>query len=265
MTLPLEHRTALITGSSRGIGAAIARKLAAHGARVVVHGARHMEAARAVAAEIVQSGGEAQVLQADLAVPQAAIELVRSSVALLTGLDILVNNAAVSKAANIGEVTDEQIDSMLAVNLRSVLLTTREYAILTRSRCGRVVNISSIAARTPSPRGSVYAATKAAVESLTRSHAVEFGPRGITVNTVAPGVTETDMSLAGYSASEQRLIAGASALGRLGKPEDIADVVAFLCSDEGAWVTGQVIGADGGQLSSAFTLLRVADAAKSDS
>jgi 3-oxoacyl-[acyl-carrier protein] reductase len=264
MALRLEGRAALVTGSSRGIGAAIARKLAAHGARVIVHGGTHMEAARAVAAEIVQGGGEAQVLQADLALAHGAAELVRSSVALFGGLDILVNNAAVSGSGEIGEVTEEQIDRMLAINLRSILLATREYARLTRSGCGRVINISSIAARMPCPRGSVYAASKAAVESLTRSHAVELGPRGITVNAVAPGVTETDMSLAAYSAESRRLISRACALGRLGKPDDIAEVAAFLCSDEAAWVTGQVIGADGGLITSAFALLRIAEAAKAE-
>ena len=223
-----------------------------------------MEAARAVAAEIVHGGGEAQVLQADLALPHGAVELVRSSVALFGGLDILVNNAAVSGSGEIGEVTEEQIDRMLAINVRSILLATREYAKLPRSGGGRVINITSIAARMPAPRGSVYAASKAAVESLTRSHAVELGPRGITVNAVAPGVTETDMSLAAYSAESKRLISKACPLGRLGKPDDIAEVVAFLCSDEAAWVTGQVIGADGGLITSAFALLRIADAVKPD-
>jgi len=258
----LANRVALITGSSRGIGAAIARRLAAEGAAVVVHGSRGLDQARAVAGEISIAGGKANAVAADLSQASGPVELIQSAFDVFGGLDILVNNAAVFSGGLIAQVSEEQIDHLLAVNVRAVILATREFAKKTSTPCGRVINISSIAARMASAGSSVYAASKAAVESLTRSHAAELGSRKITVNCVAPGTTKTAMSESGFPSGALDLIASASPLGRLGRPEDIAEVVAFLSSDGAAWITGQVIGADGGQLTSAKTLLQVAEVAR---
>jgi 3-oxoacyl-[acyl-carrier protein] reductase len=258
----LANRVALVTGSSRGIGAAIARRLAADGASVVTHGSGSVDQARAVASEIVKGGGNAQAVEADLSQANGAVELISSAFDLYGRLDILVNNAGVFDGGPVDQVSEEQIDRMLAVNVRAVILATREFARKTRTPCGRVINISSIAARMPSAGSSVYAASKAAVESLTRSHAVELGGRQITVNCVAPGTTKTAMSETGFPPGSLNLIASASPLRRLGRPEDIAELVAFVSSDAAGWITGQVIGADGGQLTSAKTLLQVAEVAR---
>jgi 3-oxoacyl-[acyl-carrier protein] reductase len=143
----------------------------------------------------------------------------------------------------------------------SVLLTTKEFVLLSKSTHGRIVNISSVAAGIPSPGGSVYAATKAAVESLTKSHAAELGDRKITVNAVSPGTTKTEMALQAFAPDLLQLLSAVTPLGGLGKPESIADLVAFLCSDAAGWITGQVIGVDGGQLTTTATLRRIQERA----
>jgi 3-oxoacyl-[acyl-carrier protein] reductase len=185
----LNGRVALVTGSSRGIGAAIARRLAADGASVLIHYQAQREPAEALAREI----GNAKVLEADLASPSAPAELVQAAFDAFGALDILVNNAGVLEAGALDALGEESIDRMLAVNVRAVMLATREFAAVTRGTAGRVINLSSIAGSLPNPGAAVYAATKAAVESLTRSWAIELAPRSITVNAVAPGPTDTDM------------------------------------------------------------------------
>jgi len=260
MTLALQGRTALITGSSRGIGAAIARELAAQGARVVIHCNRKLDSARALQAEIEQARGAAAILQADLSSAEQAVDLVRGAAEIYGGLDILVNNAGIIAGKMLDTLTAEQIDQVLAVNVRAPLLTSREFARLRPQGRpgGRIVNISSVAARVPSGGSSLYAASKAAVESLTRSHATELGPAGITVNAVAPGTTETDMVAETFPQAMRDIIVRGTALGRLGQPADIARVVAFLCSDAAGWITGQAIGAVGGMVTGAFNLSRAA-------
>ena len=258
----LQGRVALVTGSSRGIGAAIARKLAAESADVAIHGSKSVDQARALADEISAGGRRARVLTADLASLDGPSQLVRAAFEAYGNVDILVNNAGVFDSAPVDSVREEQIDRILFVNVRAVVLATREFARLTRSRHGRIVNISSIAARMATAGSSVYGASKAAVEALTRSHAVELGARRITVNCVAPGTTETAMSATGFTPEAREAIAAASPLGRLGRPEDIAEVVAFLSSDGSGWITGQVIGADGGQPTSAKTLMHVFEIAR---
>jgi 3-oxoacyl-[acyl-carrier protein] reductase len=148
---------------------------------------------------------------------------------------------------------------LLAINVRSVFLTIKEFVLVTKSNSGRIVNISSIAARLPSPGGSLYAASKAAVESLTKSLAVELGHRKITVNAVAPGTTETEMSLHGFSSELLDLNAAVTALEHLGRPDQVADAVVLLCSDAASWITGQSLGADGGQLTTMAVLRRIRD------
>jgi 3-oxoacyl-[acyl-carrier protein] reductase len=259
LTFSLQGRAALVTGASRGIGAAIALVLAGQGARVAVHYVRQEERAQELVARIRGQGGEAVALQAELLDVRAAAELVAKAAKALDGLDILINNAAIMEPAVVDAIADEQIDRTLAVNIRALVATTREFARLPRpeGRGGRIVNISSIAGTAPSGGSSLYAASKAAVNSLTRSHATELGARGITVNAVAPGTTETDMS-SGFSDAKRQAIARGIALGRLGRPEEVANVVALLCTDAAGWVTGQIIGADGGMTTGAFALMKAA-------
>ena len=259
MEISLRGRTALVTGSSRGIGAETARKLAQCGCRVVVHASQSAQQAELIAAEINQAGGEGAAVQGDFSSAVGVCDAVRAAFAKFGALDILVNNAAIFETGAIESVTDEHIDKLLAINVRSVLIATREFVLLTRSSSGRIVNISSIAGHLPSPGGSVYAASKAAVESLTRSHAIELGPRGITVNAVAPGTTMTEMAARGFPADLLRLSGEVIPLGGVGKPEHIAEVVVFLCSDAARWITGQVVGADGGQQTTMSVLRRIED------
>jgi 3-oxoacyl-[acyl-carrier protein] reductase len=257
MSSLLKQRTALVTGSSRGIGAAIAKKLAHAGARVVVHANKTAHEAAQVAQQITASGGQAAAVHGDLSSVAGAQQTVRDAFSKFGTLDILVNNAAVFYGGGIEQIDEQQIDSLLSVNIRSVLFTTKEFVLLSKTACGRIVNISSIAARLPSPGGSVYAATKAALESLTRSHAVELGHRKMTVNAVAPGTTETEMAVQAFSPDLLQLNASVTPLETMGQPEKIADVVVFLCSDAASWVTGQLIGVDGGQLTTTAILRRI--------
>jgi 3-oxoacyl-[acyl-carrier protein] reductase len=252
----LTGKSALVTGSSRGIGAAIARQLAREGAAVVIHFGHDEDAARTQQREIRAEGGIADIAGADLGSVSGPVELVRRAIEIRGGLDLLINNAGVFANGMLETITEAQVEQLFNVNVRAVLLATKTFAQETRSLAGRVINISSIAARFPAPGVSLYAATKAAVEALTRSHAIELGARGITVNAIAPGTTETEMSAA-FSEELRSAIARGTALQRLGTPSDIAMVATFLCSDEAAWISGQIIGADGGMISSAGNIARV--------
>jgi len=258
-------RVALITGSSRGIGAAIAKKLAQAGARVIVHGNKSAAEAELIARQISPDGSRAAVVRGDLASVDGPKQVVNSAFSKFGVLDILVNNAGVFEDGNVDQMTAEQIDRVLAVNIRSVLLTTREFVLVTNKAFGRIVNITSIAGHQPSPGGSLYAASKAAVESLTKSLAVELGARNITVNAIAPGTTETEMSLHGFPPGLLELNAAVTALGTLGHPEQIAEAAVLLCSDTAGWITGQILGADGGQLTTMAVLRRIRDAVEKQS
>lgn len=254
----LAGRTAFVTGSSRGIGAAIARRLAADGAHVVLHARSQRDKAEAVAAQIRAAGGTADIVIGDLAAGDAAIALVRQAHAIHGALDILVLNAGGGSSGPIEKLATATIDAVIALNLRATMLATAEFARLTTSPHGRVVFISSGMATHPAPGVSAGAAAKAGAEAFIRSAAQELGPRGVTCNSVAPGCTRTEM-IAGQSWPDA--VPPWTALRRLGEPEDIADIVAFLASDDGRWVTGATIPANGGLITTAANILARANPA----
>ncbi|MGI5486827.1 glucose 1-dehydrogenase [Microtetraspora malaysiensis] len=234
------QRAALVTGSSRGIGAAIAMRLAADGTRVLVNYRTNREAAGKVVTRITTDGGQAVAVQADVADADQLRSLFDAAEEHFGRLDVLVSNAGTWRTAPIGQASDEDFDTVFATNTRATFLALREAANRLTDG-GRIIVISSGATVRPGPGGGLYAASKAAGEQLVRAAARELAPRQITVNSVLPGATRTDM-LAG---NEEEFVAR-TALGRLGEPDDIADVVAFLASDAARWITGQAILADGG-------------------
>jgi len=248
----LKGRTAFVTGSARGIGAAIAIRLGADGAHVIVHGRTDPARAEAVADMIRSAAGSADVVMGDLADGETASALVAQAHALRGALDILVLNAGGGSSGPITGLTIETIDRVLALNLRATILASAEFARLTTSEHGRIIFISSGMATHGAPGVSVGAAAKAGSEGLMRSLAQELGPRGITCNAVAPGCTRTEM-IAGQSWPDQ--VPPWTALRRLGEPADIADIVAFLASDEGRWLTGATLPANGGLVTTAANIL----------
>jgi 3-oxoacyl-[acyl-carrier protein] reductase len=240
----LKGQTALVTGGSRGLGRAIALKLAAEGAEILVHYHRNKAAAEAVAGEIQ---GSSRLLQADLSSPQA-IETMFAALAG-TRLDILVNNAGVWLSTPLGSASLKDVDALLNTNLRGLFLVTQAGMPLLRDG-GSIVNLSSVAGRIALPDGrGLYGATKAAVDSLTKSWALELAPRRIRVNAVAPGWVETDMTAEHFSNAD--VLRGAleyAPYGRLGNAEEVADLVLFLCSPAAGWITGQSINISGGSV-----------------
>ncbi|HLV81470.1 MAG TPA: 3-oxoacyl-ACP reductase family protein [Chthonomonadaceae bacterium] len=242
----LEDKAAVVTGASRGIGAAIARRLAAEGAQVLVNYHRSAEAAEKVVAGIEAAGGRAFAAQADMA-DLAQIRRLFAAVRDRWGrLDILVNNAGVARFRPLEEIEADDYERQFAVNVRGVLFATQEAARLMAETGGRIINISSGAAAAAPPGASVYSASKAAVETLTRVYAAELGPRGITVNAISPGLIQTDMLDAVIPAEARQTMIARTPLRRLGTPEEIADAVAFLASEEARFITGQVLAVSGG-------------------
>ena len=233
----LTGRTALVTGATAGIGRAVARQLAARGADVVVHG---RDAGRG--AEVVREiGGRARFVGADLT---DADEVGRLAAAA-GDVDILVNNAAVSDTARIADLTLADLNRVMTVNFTFPLLLIRDATPLLRDH-GRIINISTVNTVLPGPGLALYCASKAALEQITAVAARELGPRGITVNTVSPGATDTDMLRGANSPEALAYFAGANALQRLGEPDDVAAVVAMLAGPDARWITGQNIRASGG-------------------
>lgn len=251
MTKPLANKIALVTGGSRGIGRAIATALAADGAMVAVHYGKSKSAAEEVAARIKTAGGEAFIVAADLSDRGAAEALFQALDAELvqrTGkakFDILINNAGIAPFASFAETTGAQLDELYAVNFRS-LYTITQAAVSRLNDGGRIVSTSSILARTPTPMIPAYSALKPAIDNLSKSLAVELGPRNITVNVVAPGNIDTEMNGFASSADQTAWVMSKQALKRVGKAEDVADVVAFLAGPRARWVTGQTIEVGGG-------------------
>ena len=240
-----DNKVAIVTGTSRGIGAAIAERLAYDGFAVVINYAGKANEAEALGAKIKRFGGEALVVQADVSDPAAVARLFDSAEEAFGGLDVLVNNAGIMRLATLAEVDDALVDSHIAVNLKGVLNTLREAARRLRDG-GRIINLSSSVVGLYQPTYAVYAATKAGVEAMTRVLSKELRGRNITVNAVAPGPTATALFLDGKSQDVIGHLTKLAPLERLGRPEDIASTVAFLAGPDGAWINGQVLRANGG-------------------
>jgi len=240
-------KVAIVTGASRGIGAAIAKRLAADGITVVVNYAGRASDAQAVVDAIEAAGGRAAAIQADVAVPAQVAALFDQTVTLFGGVDIVVNNAGVMQPGLVSLVdTDDALfDRIVAINLKGTFNTLRVAAKKLRSG-GRIVNFSSSMKAIAAPGYSVYAATKAAVETMTNIFAKELRGRNITVNAVAPGPTATDLFLKDKTPEQVERLAKMPPLERLGQPEDISAVVSFLVSDAASWVDGQTLRVNGG-------------------
>jgi 3-oxoacyl-[acyl-carrier protein] reductase len=244
--LSLEGKVAVVTGASRGIGRAIAKELSARGASVVVNYLNSAQAADDVMAEIREGGGKAQVHQADVSDFKAAQGLIQFSTATFEGLDILVNNAGITRDKLIMMMTEEDWDVVQATNLKSTFNCSKA-AIrhMMRKRYGRIINITSIAGQMGNPGQVNYSASKAGQIGLTKALAREVGSRNITVNAIAAGYVETDI-WEGVPEETRQAILSMVPLGRKGEAQEIADAVAFLASDQAAYITGQVLGIDGG-------------------
>ncbi len=242
----LESRVALVTGASRGIGAAVARTLAARGALVAVNYAGSADAAAAVVAGIEEAGGTAAVFQADVSDPVQATALVEAVTARFGRLDIVVNNAGITRDGLLVRMSDEDWDAVVRTNLTGAFTITRAAAkVMMRARAGSIINISSVVGLTGNAGQANYAAAKAGMIGLTRSVARELASRSVRVNAIAPGFIETDMTCE-LSPAVREAALGQVAMGTFGQPEDIAAAVAFLASDEARYITGQVLAVDGG-------------------
>ena len=249
----LQNKTALVTGASRGIGRATASALAEAGAQVLVHYGRSLQEAESLVAAIQTKGGRANAISADLGTPNGAA-LLAKQVRSIVGdrLDVLVSNAGISKAAKIADYTIEDFDNLFATNVRSPFFLVQQL-LPVLGEGSNIIVISSAVARTvvgkpglENPSILAYASTKGALETLVRNWAAILGPRGIRVNAVAPGVIDTDMSNFTKTETGLEVTLGMQALKRIGKPEDVADVIAFLASDGARWITGASIPVDGG-------------------
>ncbi len=243
--MKLQDQTAVVTGASRGIGRGIALRLAKDGARVVVHYKGNKDAADEVVREITDNGGQAFAISCDLADTTEVRRMFDQVEAQFKNIDILVNNAGWAEFRVLDEVDEDNFDAIFDLNVRGLFFATQSAAKIMNDG-GRVVNISSGITRINSATGAVYAGSKAAVEAFTRCWSEDLGQRGITVNAVSPGMVETDLLMAVTPQENLKNMAKLSPFGRLGQPRDIADVVAFLCSEDARWITANNILANGG-------------------
>jgi 3-oxoacyl-[acyl-carrier protein] reductase len=248
MSKKLEGKVAIVTGASKGIGASIAKHLAAEGAAVVVNYSSSREGADRVVEEITRNGGKAVAIQANVGNESDIQRLFVESRDVFRRLDILVNNAGVYDFVPLENVTPEHFHKMFDTNVLGLLLASKEAVKHFGTEGGSIINISSVAATAAPPTGSVYSATKGAVDTITKSLSKELGPRRIRVNSLSPGMVETEgFHAAGLTESDfRRQIESETPLGRIGQPQDIATVAVFLASEDSGWITGQVIAVSGG-------------------
>jgi NAD(P)-dependent dehydrogenase (short-subunit alcohol dehydrogenase family) len=252
--MALVDRTALVTGASRGIGRAIAFRLSQEGAAVAINYSQRRDDADSLASEIRNKGGIAMICQCDVADPLQVRSMVDSVAAEIGPIDVLVNNAAILRRADLEQHDQAQYEQMQRVNVGGMINTiTAVVPSMKDRRFGRIINLTSIAAHgTSLPGTTFYAATKAAVNLLTRRFAMDLGPFGITVNAVAPGFILTDMSADGLAANGLKdvieKVAGSTIVRRVGRPEDIAHAVAFLSSPDSGFITAQTLTVDGGRM-----------------
>jgi 3-oxoacyl-[acyl-carrier protein] reductase len=244
----LSRKTAVVTGASKGIGAAIAKGLAAEGAAVVVNYASSKDGADRVVADIKAKGGKAIAVQGDVAKAADVKKIFAETKQAFGRLDILVNNAGVYKNSPLDGVTEEEFHRHFNINVLGLLLATKEAAKLFGDEGGSVINISSVVSDLTPPNSVVYTATKGAVDAVTRVLAKELGPRKIRVNSINPGLIETEGTQAGgFTGSDfEKQLVAQTPLGRTGQPDDIAPAAVFLASDESRWITGDTLAVSGG-------------------
>jgi 3-oxoacyl-[acyl-carrier protein] reductase len=241
----LKNKVAFVSGASRGIGRAIALRLARDGADVIVHYSRSADGAKQTVAEIEKMGCRALAVQADLA-DLNAIENACTSIKSTFGtIDILVNNAGYAKYDVLEKVSQDDFDAIFDINTKGLFFLTQEISKIMNDG-GRIINISSGITGARVPGGSVYAGSKAAIEAFARCWAAELGARNITVNTISPGMTKTEMLMEVVPETARDAAIKSTPLGRLGEPQDIADAVALLCSEEARWITAQNLKVNGG-------------------
>jgi 3-oxoacyl-[acyl-carrier protein] reductase len=241
----LQGRTAVVTGGSRGIGRAVVERLASDGAAVVFSYAQRRDAADEVARGVATAGGKAEAVKADLGSLAEVRRLFDEAEARLGGLDIVVNNAAISMGGTIAEATEELYDTVMDTNAKGTFFALQEAARRVRDG-GRIVSVSSLNTLLPVPGNSLYSASKAAVEQFSAVLAKELGPRQVTVNVVSSGATDTEMLRGANPPEALERAVKMTALGRLGQPADLADAIALLVSDDARWITGQNLRVTGG-------------------
>jgi 3-oxoacyl-[acyl-carrier protein] reductase len=244
-TRNLTGKIALVTGSSRGIGRAIAERLCREGASVAINYISNANSAEEIAAEMKAAGGDAITLPADVSKLEDIQRLFDQAIDHFGRLDILVNNAGIRISKNVADIDEAEYDRLFAINVKGTFFAS-QLAARRLSDGGRIINISSAVTRMMLPGYSIYAASKGAVDQITRVLAKELGSRHITVNAVAPGPVDTELFRDGKSDEQIQQMAQMAALGRIGEVQDIADAVAFLAGDDARWITGQIIHVNGG-------------------
>ncbi|MDF2960767.1 MAG: 3-ketoacyl-ACP reductase [Paenibacillus sp.] len=238
-------KVVLVTGASRGMGRSIAEAFALHGAKVVVNFTSNPNKAEEVVSAIRENGGTAIAVQADISRVAEVESLFKKTLETFGPVDILVNNAGIIITKPIRDFTEEDFDNLFGVNVKGTFFTCRE-AALHMNPNGRIINFSTSVTGSMFPQYSAYAGTKGAVEQFTRQLAKEFGPKGITINAVAPGPVNTELFTAGKSEEQIANLIKLNSMGRLGEPDDITGTVLFLASEEARWITGQTVRVNGG-------------------